>query len=159
MMVCLLTHVCVTRPQWVNMSSGREVMDENGLSVCFITPCWVFLMWDAKEIMIYGFMHISNHKSWRIFFSDLVVHKVFQVFVMLLSSSAGLIDAYMCQKTKCHWFRSGLSLGCQPDDWLPARWASGFSGDHQQNHHCLWFHSCNNATHVFCPSLFVFCWE
>ena len=43
--------------------------------------------------------------------------------------------------------------------WLPARWASGFSGDHQQNHQCLWFHSCYNVTHVFCPSLFVFCWE
>ena len=26
--------------------------------------------------------------------------------------------------------------------WLPAWWASGFFGDHQQNHRCLWFHSC-----------------
>ena len=43
--------------------------------------------------------------------------------------------------------------------WLPARWASGFSGDHQQNHQCFWFHSCYNVTHVSCPSLFVFCWE
>ena len=43
--------------------------------------------------------------------------------------------------------------------WLPARWASGFSGDHQQNHQCLWFHSCYNVIHVFCPSLFAFCWE
>ena len=29
-----------------------------------------------------------------------------------------------------------------PDHWLPARWASGFSGDHQQDHQCLWFPSC-----------------
>ena len=43
--------------------------------------------------------------------------------------------------------------------WLPAWWASGFSVDHQQNHQCLWFHSCYNVTHVFCPSLIVFCWE
>ena len=31
--------------------------------------------------------------------------------------------------------------------WLPAWWASGFfSGDHQQNHQCLWFPSCNIVT-------------
>ena len=41
----------------------------------------------------------------------------------------------------------------------PAQRASGFSDDHKQNHQCLWFHSCYNVTHVFCPSLFVFCWE
>ena len=35
--------------------------------------------------------------------------------------------------------------------WLPARWASGFSDDHQQDHQCLWFLSCCNVTHVFCP--------
>ena len=43
--------------------------------------------------------------------------------------------------------------------WLPARWASGFSGDHQQDHQCLCFPSCYNVIHVFFPSLFVFCWE
>ena len=26
--------------------------------------------------------------------------------------------------------------------WLPARWASGFSGDHQQDHQCLWLLLC-----------------
>ena len=54
-----------------------------------------------------------------------------------------------------------LTLGCQPDEplWLPARWASDFSGDHQQNHQCLWFHSCYNFTRVFCPSYFLFYWE
>ena len=26
--------------------------------------------------------------------------------------------------------------------WLPARWASGFSGDHQQDHQCLWLLFC-----------------
>ena len=35
--------------------------------------------------------------------------------------------------------------------WLPARWASG---DHQQNHQCLWFPNFYNVTHVFCPSFF-----
>ena len=35
--------------------------------------------------------------------------------------------------------------------WLPGRWASGFSGDHQQDHQCLWFLSCYNVTHLFCP--------
>ena len=32
------------------------------------------------------------------------------------------------------------SIVCQPDEplWLPARWAPGFSGDHQQNHQRLW---------------------
>ena len=43
--------------------------------------------------------------------------------------------------------------------WSPAWWASGFSGDHQLDHQCLWFPSCYDVTHVFCPSLFVFCWE
>ena len=43
--------------------------------------------------------------------------------------------------------------------WLPARWAPGFSGDHQQDLQCLWFPSYYNVTHVICPSLFVFCWE
>ena len=42
---------------------------------------------------------------------------------------------------------------------LPARWTSGFSADHQQNHQCLWFPTCYNVTRVCCPSLFVFCWE
>ena len=32
---------------------------------------------------------------------------------------------------------------------LPARLASGFSGDHQQDHQCLWFPSCYNVTRVF----------
>ena len=36
--------------------------------------------------------------------------------------------------------------------WLPSQWASGFSGDHQQNHQCLWLSSCYNYNHVFCPS-------
>ena len=35
--------------------------------------------------------------------------------------------------------------------WLPVRWASGFSGDHQQDHQCLWFLSCYYVTHAFCP--------
>ena len=26
--------------------------------------------------------------------------------------------------------------------WLPARWASGFSSDHQQDHQCLWLLLC-----------------
>ena len=26
--------------------------------------------------------------------------------------------------------------------WLPVRWASGFSGDHQQDHQCLWLLLC-----------------
>ena len=26
--------------------------------------------------------------------------------------------------------------------WLPARWATGFSGDHQQDHQCLWLLLC-----------------
>ena len=26
--------------------------------------------------------------------------------------------------------------------WLPARWTSGFSGDHQQDHQCLWLLLC-----------------
>ena len=43
--------------------------------------------------------------------------------------------------------------------WLPARWPSCFSGDHQQNHQCLWFPSCYNVTHVFCHSLLAFCWQ
>ena len=43
--------------------------------------------------------------------------------------------------------------------WLPSRWACGFFGDHQQSHHCLWFPCCHNVTHIFCPSLFSFCWD
>ena len=43
-------------------------------------------------------------------------------------------------------------------NWLPAWWASGFSGDQQQNHQC-WFPSCYNVTHVFSPSLFAFFWK
>ena len=39
--------------------------------------------------------------------------------------------------------------------WLPARWASGFSGDHQQNHQCLWFHSC--YTCYSCILSFIVC--
>ena len=35
----------------------------------------------------------------------------------------------------------GLGCGLLKLFWLPAWWASGFSGDHQQNHQCLWFHS------------------
>ena len=31
--------------------------------------------------------------------------------------------------------------------WLPARWASGISGDHQQDHQCLWL--------LLCYSLFI----
>ena len=31
---------------------------------------------------------------------------------------------------------------CWHHVWLPARWASGFSGDHQQDHQCLWLLSC-----------------
>ena len=42
---------------------------------------------------------------------------------------------------------------------LPARWPSGFSGDHQQNYQCLWYPSCAIVTHVCCPSMHAFCWE
>ena len=33
-------------------------------------------------------------------------------------------------------------LVCPNTTWLPARWASGFSGDHQQDHQCLWLLLC-----------------
>ena len=38
---------------------------------------------------------------------------------------------------------------------LPARWASGFSGDHQKNHQCLWFPSYYNIIHVCFPHSWV----
>ena len=38
---------------------------------------------------------------------------------------------------------------------LPARWASGFFGDQQQNHQGLWFHSCYNVTQ--CIQFFIVC--
>ena len=44
---------------------------------------------------------------------------------------------------------AGRELYMLSNFWLPARWASGFSCDHQQNHQCLWFQSCYNVTHVF----------
>ena len=43
--------------------------------------------------------------------------------------------------------------------WLPTRWASGFSGGHQQNHQCLWFPSYYVVSHVCGPSWFEFCLE
>ena len=66
-------------------------------------------------------------------------------------STSALLQKLSCFNCK--------DFGCQANHWLPARWASGFSGDHQQDHQCLWFSSCYNVTHVPCPSLFVFCWE
>ena len=56
-----------------------------------------------------------------------------------------------------HWRTSTCS-----EKWkfaISSRWAPGFSGDHQQNHQCLWFPSYYNVTHACCPPLFALCWE
>ena len=64
----------------------------------------------------------------------------------------GAVLINLPQNFASSWRRSTISR-------LPARRASGFSGDHQKNHQCLWFSSYYIASHVGCPMLFVFCWE
>ena len=45
-----------------------------------------------------------------------------------------------CQVLDGDYQHYRLMVWCTNDQiWLPARWASGFSGDHQQNHQCLCF--------------------
>ena len=43
--------------------------------------------------------------------------------------------------------------------WLPARWAPGFSGDHQQMQPCLCRSIFNIVIHVCCNTLFALCWQ
>ena len=77
--------------------------------------------------------------------------------------TGALLEITNASVTSDSWAPYGLLPGCSRAFFLifclPARWASRFCGDHQQDHQCLWFPSCYNVTHVFCPSLFVFCWE
>ena len=43
--------------------------------------------------------------------------------------------------------------------WLAARWAPGFSGEHQQMQPCLCRLILYIVIHVCCNTLFVLCWE
>ena len=48
---------------------------------------------------------------------------------------------------------------CTTTIWLPARWAPGFSGDHQQMQTCLCRLNLYIVSHWCCDTLFLLCWE
>ena len=56
MLVCLLTHICVTRPQWVNLHSSIVVYKFDGN--------FIFLSLKSSEIDHYKVLHMTWQPCW-----------------------------------------------------------------------------------------------
>ena len=73
-----------------------------------------------------------------------------------------LSDLDLWSLTLTFAWTSHLSMVITPENSMMIRWtehsASGFSDD-QQDHQCLWFLSCCNATHLFYPHCLYSVWN
>ena len=63
MMVSLLTHICVTRPQWVNVTSLSRNQSYNCPSVNEIKRIWVNMPHESMRISWYSHSKIKHDKT------------------------------------------------------------------------------------------------
>ena len=100
------------------------------LVVCLNKLLSVWALWGTLTLMAYGCLNHSLTKYWSRLYQD--------------------VKIYLSGKWQCS--QIWRYLGFQSDESLPSLVTTNrIIND--------WFPSCYNVTHVFCPSLFVFCRE
>ena len=130
--------ILVRRHLYIETARGFTYILQSDLTGAGTTMRLPQCQWSNPEV--YGWMHMWIEENWRC--NDKNTTNLYTYLLRHIINcwyKVGII----------YWGTSNYLWMASSTFWLPARWAFGFSGDHQQNLQCVLIYRCF-VIHVWC---------